>query len=121
MDQERLVEDLCAQYCSFYKPDKDEEFACEGFFILKKLFEEGKKVPARTEKIVLGMKAEDDLFRVVCKRCPFFGQDCDFAAWKRGENRNVAREAVNPCGGFLCLGHCIEHGTVDIEDINRVI
>jgi hypothetical protein len=121
MNKEELVSVLCAGYCSFYKPGKDEDLACKGFYILKKLIEQGKEVPVRMKKIILSMTTEDDLFQIICRGCPFVGQDCDFAAWKRGERRDVAREAVNPCGGFLCLGHCIDQGTVDIEDINRLI
>lgn len=121
MNKEELLELLCARYCVFYKPGKDEELACKGFYILEKLLEEQKEVPAKAKKIELSMKTEDDLFRVICRCCPFFGQDCDFAAWKRGESGNEARAAVNPCGGFLCLGYCIDCGTIDIQDINRVI
>lgn len=121
MNKEELMELICAGYCSFYGPGKDEALACKGFSLLEKLVAEGKEVPVRTEKIVMSTRAEDDLFRIVCRRCPFFGEDCDFSAWKKGGIRNMAREAVNPCGGFLCLGHCIVHGTVDIEDVNRVI
>jgi len=121
MDKEEFQKLLCAQYCSFYKPGKDEELACRGFTLLDALMEQGIKLPAKPDKIVLGANAEDALFTAICRCCPFFGEDCDFAAWKREESREAARESVNPCGGFLCLGHCIVLGTVDIEDINRVI
>ncbi|MBI5632110.1 MAG: hypothetical protein HZA15_01300 [Nitrospirae bacterium] len=118
MTKEELEELLCAPYCSFYKPGKDEEPGCKGSVIFKNLFEEGKKVPVRTDRIVVSFETEDDLFQAVCRTCPFFEQDCDFAEWKRGD---AVREALKPCGGFLCLGHCLDHGTIDIEDINRVI
>ncbi len=121
MNKEEVWKLLCAQYCSFYKPGKDEELACQGFYIIQKLVDEGKHVPAGPDRIMLSVMAEEALFRVICRRCPFFDADCDFAAWRRGEGSNRAHEKVNPCGGFLCLGHCIEQGTVDIEDINRVI
>lgn len=121
MTKEELQELLCAPYCSFYKPGKDEELACKGSLIFKDLLEEGKKVPVMTDRIVLNIKTEDDLFQVICRTCPFFEQDCDFAEWKRKKSMNAVREALNPCGGFLCLGHCIDHGTIDIEDVNRVI
>ncbi|MBI5074302.1 MAG: hypothetical protein HZB62_03885 [Nitrospirae bacterium] len=121
MDKEELPDRLCAGYCSFYKPGKDEELACRGFIIIEKLLRQGKELPAVTEKTVMSMRSENDLFQLVCGGCPFFKEDCDFAAWKRGEGRDMTRKAVNPCGGLLCLGHCIEKGTVDIEDINRVI
>jgi hypothetical protein len=121
MKKEDLRERLCGQYCSFYKPGKDEELSCKGFIIFDKLLDEQKEVPSVTDELLLSIETENDLFREVCRRCPFFEQDCDFAAWKRGEHMHVARGAVNPCGGFLCLGHCIDHGTVDIQDVNRVI
>ena len=121
MEKEALVQLLCSGHCSFYKPGKDEELACKGFLILEKLLYERKEFPALTQKIVLSMKAEDDLFRLLCRGCSFFEQDCDFAAWKRGEGGAAARETVNPCGGFFCLGHCIDQGQVDIDDINRVM
>ncbi len=121
MDKDELQELLCAQYCSFYKPGRDEELACIGFTLLGILMEQGMKLPANTDRILLGMKTENELFRSICSCCSFFEEDCDFAAWKRVESGNTACEEVNPCGGFLCLGYCIDQGTVDIEDINRVI
>jgi len=120
MKKEALVELLCAGYCSFYRPEKDEDLACKGFIILERLLDEQKEVPARTEKMVLSTKTENDLFQALCTGCPFFEQDCDYASWKRGEGGNEPCEAMYPCGGFLCLGHCIDHGTVDIQDVNRV-
>jgi hypothetical protein len=61
MEKEALVKLLCSGYCSFYKPEKDEELACKGFLILEKLLDERKEVPVRTEKIVLGIKTESAL------------------------------------------------------------
>lgn len=121
MNKETLPDLLCAGYCSFYKPGKDEGLACRGFSLMEDLVAEGREVPVRTGRIVLDPETENDLFGVICSDCPFFAGDCDFAAWKRGESSGVIREAVDPCGGFLCLGHCIDKGTMDIEDINRVI
>lgn len=121
MEKERLIHDICYQYCSFYQQDKDEELACEGYSVLAKLLDKGKKLPAGTEKVMLGVRIEDELFRAVCRRCPFYEQDCDFAAWKRADTRNESREAVNPCGGFIALGQCLAKDTVDIEDLNRVM
>lgn len=120
MKNKELVKLICSGYCSFYKPGKDEELACRGFTIFERRLEERREVPARPGKMVLSTQSEDDLFQELCRRCPFFEADCDFASWKRGEGRDSAREDVNPCGGFLCLGHCIDHGAVDIQDINRV-
>lgn len=121
MRMDDLVQQLCAGYCSFYKPGKDEELACKGFSIFKKLLEAGKRVPARVQKTGLSTITEDELFSTICRTCPFYGQDCDFAAWKIGDSGNVAHESVSPCGGFLCLEQCIDQGAVDMEDINRVI
>jgi len=92
-----------------------------GFLVLERLHEAPLEIAAAQKKVVLSLKTEDDLFLVICTRCPFFGEDCDFAVWKRGGSTHLDREAVNPCGGFLCLGHCLDQDTVDIQDVYRVI
>ncbi|MBI5846794.1 MAG: hypothetical protein HZB31_02370 [Nitrospirae bacterium] len=121
MKKKDLPQLLCASYCAFYKPGKDEELACGGFIIIERLVEDGKEIPVGTGRVVLSREREDDLFRALCRTCPFFEHDCDFAAWKRGESMQLAREALNPCGGFNCLGNCLDLGTIDIDDLNRVI
>lgn len=121
MNTEELQGLLCARYCSYYKPGKTEELACKGYSVIERLFAAQKKIPVRIDKVVLKTTAEDDLFRILCRTCPFYEQDCDFAAWRRGNRGNDAGEAVNPCGGFLCLGDCIDTGIVDIRDLYRVI
>ncbi len=40
-----LVKNLCANFCSYYKPAKKEELACRGFIVVKRLIEMGKHIP----------------------------------------------------------------------------
>ncbi len=122
MDREALIRTLCAGYCSFYKPGKDEELCCRGFLLLEKLIEKGWSLPAGRNGVSLSMKAEDDLFQTICHQCQFFEEDCDFACSKRqGGAADVVSESVSPCGGFLCLGYCLGHGTVGVQDISAVL
>jgi len=121
MEREELVRVLCAPYCSFYKPGKDEELACNGFSVLLKLSASGYESPVRPEKGDLQEKTEEDLFGAICRRCPFFDEDCDYASWRRGEQTARLRKEINPCGGFLFLGLCMEQGAMDIQAVNRVI
>jgi len=121
MEKEALVKLLCAPYCSFYKPGKDEELACNGFSVLMKLAATGLEVTAPPEKGALQEQTEDELFGSVCLSCSFAREDCDFASWRRGEQKGRLRKEMNPCGGFLFLGLCIDQGALDIQAINRVI
>ena len=121
MERDELVKVLCAPYCSFFRPGKDEELACNGFSVLMKLAASGLEIGVRPEKRDLQEKTEKDLFDAMCSRCPFFKEDCDYASWQRGELAARLRKEVNPCGGFFFLGLCIEHGSMDIQVVNRVI
>lgn len=121
MNRDVLIEQLCAEHCAFYRPDKEEDLACHGFVVLLKLLELRKEVPASVAKSRLIQGTEDDLFRSLCLTCSFFKGDCDYASWKRGDSSDQMREEVHPCGGFLFLGYCIDHGSLDIRTINGVI
>ncbi len=121
MEKEELVKVLCAPYCAFYKPGKDEELACNGFSVLLKLAASGFEIQARPEKRDLQEQTQEKLFGSLCHGCAFFDEDCDYASWRRGEQAARIRKEINPCGGFLFLGLCIEQGSMDIQAINRVI
>jgi hypothetical protein len=99
-----LASSLCAEYCVFYRPEKDEELACKGYLVVRRLVEQERDLFSERGHGSLSIEAEDALFHAMCRECAFFGGDCDFASWKRGESPRTSREAVKPCGGFLLLG-----------------
>lgn len=121
MEREELVKLICAPHCFFYKSEKKEELACNGFSVLLKLAASGREIPLLPEKGDIQKKTEEALFVSVCQSCSFFEEDCDFASWRRGEQTARLRKEINPCGGFLFLGLCMEQGAMDIQAINRVI
>jgi len=121
MDKPWLIRNVCAGYCAFYKPGKDEELACKGFLVLRKLTLRWDETAAKGEKKVIRNQTRDNLFAMLCVQCPFFDDGCDFAAGRREETRETAKEDATPCGGFLFLGACIDRGSIDIQALNQVI
>lgn len=121
MNRDLLIEQLCAGHCAFYRADKDEELACQGFIVLQKLLELRHEIPAVVEKRSLQQDTEDELFRSVCTTCPFFAGDCDYSEWRTGVSSELPQKDINPCGGFLFLGYCIDQGNLDIRAIDGVI
>jgi hypothetical protein len=121
MESGRLVATVCAGYCAFFKPGKDEALACKGFLVLQELSRAEKGLPGFPEKRELRGETREHLFHLLCPHCPFSSEGCDFAAWNRGEMPDADREGVTPCGGFLFLANCIDQGTIDIQALNGVI
>jgi hypothetical protein len=106
-----LIKNLCGNFCSYYKPSKDEELACRGFVVVKKLIETGKKVHFEALNSRAGLQTEEGLRKVLCPGCPFYECDCDFIL-QEGEAR--------PCGGFIFLGLLIEKGMICIDDVRNI-
>jgi len=121
MEKEDIVRRVCAGYCSFYRPEKSEDLCCKGFSVVRSLIDEGRDFARNGQHAILGSESEDGLFQVLCRSCPFFESDCDFAEWKRGGAPGISRTDVKPCGGFLFLAYSIDRGEMDIQTINQVI
>ena len=121
MGKEDIVRRVCAVYCSFYRPEKSEDLCCKGFSVVRSLIDGGRDLVGNGQRAMLSSEAEDALFQALCRSCPFFESDCDFAEWKRGGSPGMLREDVIPCGGFLFLGSSLDQGNMDIQVINRVI
>ena len=120
METSDIRELICAPLCTFYRPDKDEDLCCGGFMAVRKLAGTRKIDAVAVSNQGISAVTEDGLYRALCSTCPFYGDGCDFAEWKRGD-RKALRQDLRPCGGFLFLGLNIEGGRMDITDINRVI
>ena len=121
MEKDDLVQRVCADTCAFYRPGKPEDLSCKGYSVVRSLIEEGRDLRGNGQNAILSSETEDALFQALCRSCPFFESDCDFAEWKRGGSPGMLREDVIPCGGFLFLGSSLDQGNMDIQVINRVI
>lgn len=120
MDRRQLAETVCARYCAFFKPGKDETEACRGLLVIGELSGAWQNLASCEGNGIKRRETEEYLCAVLCAHCAFSPDGCDFAAWKRGELA-PDREGAIPCGGFLFLGSCLEQGTLDIQALNGVI
>jgi len=112
MDRAELSKNLCAKFCSYYKPWRDEELACMGFLVIERLIKAGQEIPFEKGGEKAGSLTEDALIQGMCKACPFYESDCDFIE----KSRNAL-----PCGGFILLGQLTESGVISIDGIRDIL
>jgi ferredoxin-thioredoxin reductase catalytic subunit len=112
MSEINLRERLCLQFCPYYKPLKNKEFACKGFLVVEGLIKEGKNIPFKKSDLRLEDDTEKSLRKNLCIPCPFHDSDCDFAQGEKG---------ACPCGGFLLLGSLLETQVITIDNINDIL
>jgi hypothetical protein len=103
-----LAEKLCANFCRYYKPSKNEELACIGFLIIERMLKEGIEIPFDKRDRIPRPATEGRLVQNVCVPCPFYESDCDFVKERGGSL---------PCGGFVLLGHLLEEGIITVDNI----
>jgi len=105
-----LKRELCITLCPYYKPSKDEELTCKGFFVVERLIEGGRKSSFKKPDKKLDKSTEEELIQTLCTTCPFYREDCDFI--QHGEHSP-------PCSGFIILGQLLESGILKIDDIRK--
>jgi len=108
MKKNILAENLCQNFCPFYKPAKNDELACMGFLVVERLIEKGKKITFNRSGKKLDPVTEETLRQNMCIACPFYENDCDYAQQKEG---------ALPCGGLKLLGHLLETKIIVVSDI----
>jgi hypothetical protein len=101
-----LKQAVCLQFCSYYKPGRNEELACQGYLVLERIAVQG--IPINGTKAEPRDRAgEEVLVRTLCVACPFHEQACDF----------MENNALPPCGGFLLLAQLLAAKDISIEDV----
>lgn len=107
---------ICKPYCAFFKDGEKEEMACQGAIILERLTQKKLISPSNlnTEPIEkdASFKKDETLLRLVCGRCPFEAQDCDFRS-------NPPPEGSVPCGGYILLYLLKSKKLLTIQDIEE--
>ncbi|MDI6801201.1 MAG: hypothetical protein QMD01_03980 [Thermodesulfovibrionales bacterium] len=89
---------ICKEFCKYYKGGKETLF-CKGYELLR-----NNLTPSELKMLAASLKAcgdiknsipakSNELTKLVCRRCDFFIDGCDFA-----ESRSGA-----PCGGYLII------------------
>jgi hypothetical protein len=102
---------LCQNFCPYYKSSKNEELACLGIAVIERLIGKGLAVAIEPEDKDPGETTKKTLLDALCTACPFFENDCDFAAGS----------GHSPCGGFIVLCILLDKKAVCIDDITNII
>ncbi len=103
---------LCENFCSYYKPGKNEDLACQGYIVVHGIIRRGKRLsfkrPARgaepDARTIAGLKER------LCSVCPFEAGECDFI---------LTGGTALPCGGFALLCHLLGTGEITLEEIDQ--
>ena len=105
---------LCRTFCTYYKPGKTDDLACQGFMVVQGLIAGGRTLPAVApgELAIPDKRAAAGLQERVCGACSFREQDCDY----------IATGGTAPsCGGFLVLKHLLGTGEITLKDIGKPV
>jgi hypothetical protein len=105
----KLEQQVCSDYCTYYKPDKNEALACRGYVVVEQLLHDGKNLVLDGHQREFEPEAAEQIVNAMCSTCDFFEQDCDFM-----QNR-----AARPCGGLVLLAQLLKAGMITVEDIMR--
>lgn len=105
---------VCAQYCPYHKPERNEEFECRAFTVARRFIEAGTKVPhAKPERSLSpGSGIADALRERICNACSFFEADCDFIS---------TGGKAHPCGGLTLISHLVRSGVITIDEVTDMI
>ena len=101
---------LCRNTCSYYKPGKNEEMACQGFVVVYRIMERGKKLSLSRPGNIAAASTLEGLRKRVCAVCSFQRSDCDFI---------LTGGVAAPCGGVSLLSHLLEKGEVTLTEIDE--
>jgi hypothetical protein len=105
-------ETICVNFCSYYKPDKAQDLACQGFTIVKRLMQKGWAISLEKRGWPVTHAVSEMLSANLCPLCPFRRDGCDFAS---------GRKEAPPCGGFVLLGNLVESGVLQVDDLRNIV
>ncbi len=105
----QLIEALCRPYCSYFKPDRNEELLCRGAMIVVGLQQAG-RLTNHHENVALkqAREATEVLLERLCGACDFRAEDCDFAR----------DPSARPCGGFILLTRLLAADMITAEELD---
>ncbi len=98
---------LCLNFCSYYKPGKNEELECRGYEVVQHLVQCGKLLELAGCGREFDRARAESLVQRMCVHCNFQQDGCDFMLDRK----------ASPCGGFVLLAQLIESGAITIEDL----
>jgi hypothetical protein len=102
-----LDRSLCLQFCSYYKPGKNEELACRGYEVIERLLQKSVKILFEKTGTEINHATSELLVQKMCMACVFQKHDCDF----------MQNSTAPPCGGFVLLSQLLAAKVITIEDV----
>jgi hypothetical protein len=85
---------ICRGFCSFYKPRRNNSFRCAAYdFLAENLSTEELRLAALDAIRRSDYTRDRDIRSIVCKRCAFLSDGCDFRRGRRSP----------PCGGYAIV------------------
>lgn len=103
----QLDKTLCLNFCSYYKPGKNEELACRGYEVVERLSRAGKPVSCGKSGAKSSAEQVELIVQRLCSACGFQKDGCDFM---------LDRKAP-PCGGFVLLAQLLDAGVISMDDL----
>ena len=112
-----VIDAVCSRYCAYYKPDRKEDTACEGFNFFQRL-------STHTPAILLSLRPRKDhgfkdhyhhlLYHALCKRCDFLIDGCDFTD-------PDSRGDPLPCGGYIAADFLLEQSIITESQLTETL
>ncbi len=106
-----LEREVCRNLCVYYKPGKNEDLSCLGYRVVEALVTRRREL-VLTQIVGRATAEERMIAEVMCKRCPFYPEDCDYVI-KEGD--------ASPCGGFLALSGLLLKRMITVDEIGDAL
>ena len=103
-------ETLCVNFCTYYKPGRNEELECQGSVAVRRLIDKGRALSQERPRTISvpDPRVLEELKGRVCSVCSFREAHWDYAA---------SVGVAEPCGGFVLLSHLLGTGDLKVEEI----
>lgn len=83
-----------------------------GLTVIRRLGEKGRKLSIAEPNLPLDRENVISLEKIVCIKCPFYEDGCDFVS---------RTEGALPCGGFIFICDLISKKNLTIDDIRNIV
>jgi hypothetical protein len=108
-----FIDYICRPYCVYFKEGAKEDMACLGARIAEKLSEQSFFDPRaismeKNPSAWLNQSRDAALLEIVCRRCEFMDDDCDYRS-------DSPPEDTQPCGGLILLSLLMSRAIIDID------
>ena len=114
MAKDQLIRDVCSRCCVWYKPGEKEELSCGGVLAIEALGNDLIPPAELNEQRDFKNCYGELLNELVCRRCAFRVDGCDF------RDPKIAERAL-PCGGYVHLDNVLSKGIITEADLRDAL